>query len=157
MAQAPRLRPHGELAADRAACRAYQSPSRTDFEQGAIDAYDWLLGRGPAPLGGPAAAGPGAVEAQEQLADDAVRGRPGAPTVSRADSRWTESYVAGVRAALRWARYASPAAPGGYRGSAAAGPAPEAGGTDTGGPAAGTSPVVGAERRPPRYRRTWEG
>lgn len=136
------LRPPEQITADRTRCESYRAASRTDFEQGAIDAYDWLLGRGPAPLSGAPAApvAPQSVAEEELLAHDIVRNRPGAPPMYPAGGRWTESYVLGVRHALRWTRYASPTSPGGS--------------TDE--PA--NAPVLFVEppRRPPRYRRRWE-
>ncbi len=136
------LRPAEQITADRTPCESCRAASRTDFEQGAIDAYDWLLGRGPAPLSGPAAAPatPRTAAEEELLAHGIVRDRPGAPPMYPAGGRWTESYVLGVRHALRWARYASPTSPGGCTDE----PADE--------------PVLSVEppRRPPRYRRRWE-
>lgn len=136
------LRPPEQITADRTRCESYRAASRTDFEQGAIDAYDWLLGRGPAPLSGAPAApvAPQSVAEEELLAHDIVRNRPGAPPMYPAGGRWTESYVLGVRHALHWTRYASPTSPGGSTDE----PADE--------------PVLFVEppRRPPRYRRRWE-
>ncbi|MCH7230805.1 hypothetical protein L0U85_08075 [Glycomyces sp. L485] len=108
------FRPAAEIEADRAACLAYQPSSRTDEAQGAIDAYDWLLGRKTAPLSGGdlPATKPRAV-AEAQLADNAARGRPGAPRVRGPEATWTESYVIGVRDALGWATGERRASPGG--------------------------------------------
>lgn len=141
MSDQPSLRPSAELEADRADCLAYQPASKTDREQGAIDAYDWLLGRRSAPLSGLAAATPANAAAEARRADDSARGRAGAPPVTGPDARWTESYVLGVRDALLWALRARRSAPGGREDFST--------GADAGG-------LVVVRRREPRYRRTWD-
>jgi hypothetical protein len=73
-----------------------------DFMAGAIDAYDWLLGRrGSAPVSEQVAEPlPRRVEREEEIADDAIYRRPGAPEVRR-------HWAVGVQHALMWSRHAA--------------------------------------------------
>ena len=94
------LRPQSEIETARAAAAAWMShASDPRFEQGAIAAYDWLLGRrGEAPVSGIVAAPTyRQVVDEEQVADDATYGRRGAPEVSH-------RFAVGAANALMWAR-----------------------------------------------------
>ena len=95
-----RMRPRAEIEAARAAALAWMPlGGHPGFEQGAIAAYDWLLGRtDQAPASGVVAA-PTAqrVLREEQAANDATDRRRDAPDLPY-------RYSIGVANALMWAR-----------------------------------------------------
>jgi hypothetical protein len=109
---APRLRATAQLrapaeidAARTAALRdlGESAPGRArDFSSGAVEAYNWLLGRRrSAPVSEQVAEPlPRRVEREEEFADDAIRRRPGAPEVR-------QDWAVGAQHALMWARHAA--------------------------------------------------
>lgn len=103
------LRPVEVIETDRALCaKSLDRPHGDhDLAQGSIDAYDWLLGRGLAPLSGePIPLTIRTVAVEQEKARDVLYRRTGAVMVSR-------SYAVAVEHALMWAREESTDSPGG--------------------------------------------
>lgn len=107
MASSSSLRDRVRLAAEREATAARTGAHDQSFLDGAIAAYDWLLGAAPAPISGRTGAySINDIMEEENLADDAI--------YRRADSaRVAQTWAVGVQHALMWARGKADISPGG--------------------------------------------